>query len=99
MSPVDADTVVSHEQDGRVLSGVGVDAEDLAATMARHAPKDASAPDPAPTDAAPLVEKPKRGQARFDQLTGEREAERRRADAAEARAKELEAKLSAVQVP
>ena len=30
--------IVSHEQDGRVLSGVGASADDLAEVMDRHSP-------------------------------------------------------------
>lgn len=106
---VDSHAVVSHEQGGRVLSGVGVSADDLAATMDRHTPPEKqveatpkpeaaseSTPAPAaPLTAAPVGEpKPTRGQARFSELTQQRKAAEERAAAAERRAAELEARLS-----
>ncbi len=49
--------VVSHEQDGRILSGVGASVEELADTMDRHTPEEqqiapVSGADPAPAPAA-----------------------------------------------
>lgn len=103
----DANLTVSVEQDGRVLSGVGVTKESLRETMdARSIDETPAASPPAgsepasagsPTGAAPSPTeqpKPTRGQARFSELTQQREAEKARADAAEKRAAELEARLS-----
>src|SRR5262245_2577834 len=89
-------TPVSAEQDGRVLTGVGVTKEALETVMERHA----ETPDPAPPEPKPdtgpaePVPKQTRGARRFDQLTGEREAEKRRADAAEAELTKLKAELA-----
>jgi len=96
--------VVSVEDDnGRVLSGVGVDAESLRETMDRHAPaetpaKSADAP-AADTTAQPDEPKPSRGRRRIDDLTREREDEKRRADAAERERDDLKAKLAAAPAP
>ena len=89
--------VVSHQQDGRILSGVGADPHDLAETMDRHTPEDRQvepaaveqAPAPQAPDVAaasaqpePTPEKPlTRGQKRFADLTREREDARREAAA------------------
>ncbi len=88
--------------DGVVLSGMGGDVDAITESFEqRHEelhPEPAAAEPVAPVTATPAepVDKPRtRGQKRFDQLTAERETEKRRADAAEARAKELEAKLTA----
>lgn len=105
--------VVSHEVNGRVLSGVSVDQDQLAETMERHAPAPAETPAaPAPTkpsgppantlpprdangafQAAPEAKK-LRGQARFDELTREREDARREAAAAKKEADDLRARLA-----
>ncbi len=90
------------EQDGRVLSG-GTDSAKLTETMERHAPEPTPAAGtetvPAVTEGAAVAPapdvKPTRGQARFSELAKARDAATARADAAEARAKELEAKISA----
>lgn len=101
---IDANAVTSHEQDGRVLSGVGVTADRLAETMERHAPSEsdsggtAAAGQAAETGSpAPTAQdaKPTRGQQRFSELAKARDTEKARADAAEARAKELEARVAA----
>lgn len=106
--------VVSHEQDGRILSGVGASAEDLAATMDRHTPDDrqvepktqaAEAPlpqtDPLPsTGSEPSQpEKPTRGQKRFADLTREREEARREAAALKAELEQLKARPASVAPP
>ena len=88
---VDANTVTSHEQDGRVLSGVGVSADRLAETMERHAPPEPTpeatgtpvAPtDGKPADAAPAAEPPpSRGRQRFADLTKERDTAKAEAEA------------------
>lgn len=87
-------TQVSAESNGRILTGVGVTTEDLAKTMARHEPAPGPSADGAP-DQPPVTapsasgeQKQPRGAKRFDQLTGEREAAKREAEAAR---KELEA--------
>ena len=100
--------------DGRILTGVGADAADLKDVMRRHAPADDPAIDAAPEPTAPPSSaagpseeareqspspKKTRGQARFDQLTGEREAAKREADAAKAEAKALKAQLEALRTP
>lgn len=97
-----ADTLSPSEQgtielpNGVVLTGMG-DPDAIRESLEdRH---DELHPAPAPvatTPAAPVTEPTKsRGQKRFDALTAEREAATRRADAADARIKELEAKLAA----
>ncbi len=87
--------------DGVVLSGVGGDAEALRIHFEERAEERADAQQPTPTEPAAAksqaaVEGHKtRGQKRFDKLTAEAAEATRRADAAEARAKELETKLAA----
>lgn len=91
----DADlAVISHEQDGRTLSGVGADADTLAEVMDRHAPEEAQAEPSAKQDAAKPVEAEKPVRKRFAQLTYEREEQKRRADAAEKELSELRAKAA-----
>lgn len=102
---VNPDAQVSHEQDGRVLTGVGVDAEQLAETMERHAPPEPeppAAPTQPATPATP-IEEPKltRGRQRFSDLTRERDEAKAAADAAKAEREaairerdELKARLS-----
>ncbi len=104
-------TPVSHEQDGRILTGVGVDVADLQATMDRHTPdpEPSSPTEPEPPTSEPVSTqtrdeagkfvKPARGQKRFDQLTAERETEKRRADAAERDRESLRAELEAARRP
>lgn len=87
---VDPNVPVSHEVDGRILTGVGVSPDALAETMERHAEPDASEPaapsTPAqPRDDAGKFAKPSRGQRRFDELTREREEARREAAEVKAR--------------
>lgn len=103
---------VSAEHDGRVLTGVGTTSDALQETMERRAsdvpllPSEASAEaaQPAPSssgdrDAKGQFVKPTRGQKRFDQLTGEREAERRAREAAERERDTLKAELEAARRP
>lgn len=95
MSQPDANAVVSHEQDGRILSGVGVSADDLAATMERHAPPESepAAADPAPAvdGAPPAADEPQtRGRKRFADLTFQAKEAERKASAAEERARLIE---------
>lgn len=110
----DANQQVSHEHDGRVLTGMGVSAEALAEVVERQAPEssadaaissDTAAADDASSETAQpstqadrnpdgTFKKPSRGAKRFDELTREREEANRRADAAEAKARALEARLS-----
>ena len=81
-------TQVSHEQDGRVLSGVGISPDRLAETMERHAPAEKSPPEagtepakatPTPSQSEAPVAKPTRGQQRFSELAAERNAAREEA--------------------
>lgn len=105
----DVETMAPVEQadielpNGVVMSGMGGDTEAMRLTFEeRHEELQPSKPDDdKPIETAAVQEKPKplRGQARFDALTAERETEKRRADAAEARAKDLEAKLAAPPQP
>lgn len=88
---VSADGVVSVEQDGRVLSGVGVTEESLHEVMDRHAPEEkpvqseqqrtAPVAEASPQPAA--EEKPSRGRQRFSDLTRDRDAANQKAEAAE----------------
>lgn len=101
----DVNTVTSVEQDGRVLSGVGVSADALESVMERHAPE----PTEQAADAAPVVETPPsaaeppqtRGQKRYSQLTRERDEAKAAVEAAKAEREaiarerdELKARLS-----
>ena len=103
-------TVVSHEQDGKILSGVGVAVEDLQDTMARHAPAPPETAEAAPAvpaspsattkprdEASGQFTKPTRGQKRFDQLTAEREDARREAAEAKKERDEIKARLEAAE--
>lgn len=103
---VDPNAQVSHAEHGRTLTGVGVDAEQLAETMERHAPPTPEPSKPSetvqpstPEPAAPA--EPSRGRKRFSDLTKERDAANERAAAKEAEAQaairerdELKARLS-----
>ena len=89
---------------GVVLSGMGGEPEELRIQFEERADERNGTPPPAdekPADTAASepATKPLRGQARYNALTREKEDEKRRADAAEARAKELEAKLAAAGEP
>jgi hypothetical protein len=89
-------TVVSHEQDGRILSGVGVTADELAETMERHAPEPETPAAPPATTAAPVAPEPDkqtRGQKRFAELTREREDAKRLAAEAQAERDRYKAEL------
>lgn len=103
MSEIDPHAQVSHTQDGRTLTGVGETVESLQETMDERAPVEEVSADArpstgsAPAPAAPVAEgqpRPTRGQARFSELTKERDEAKARADAAERRAAEIEARLS-----
>jgi len=90
---------------GVVLSGMGGDPEELRIQFEDRADERAPEPPAAsePVAAAPVeppaVDKRTRGQKRFDELTQKAEEAVRRADAAEAKTKELEAKLNAPPQP
>jgi len=91
---------VSVTQGDRILTGVGVDAEQLAETMERHAPKDSEPPkvtSEAPADSQPPKES--RGQKRFAQLTSERDKEKNAREAAERERDDLRARLAAAAQP
>lgn len=95
------ENLVSVEKDGRILSGVGAEESDLTATMERRAPSGTAMADDGDAPAAPTPGSrgPKRLDKRLGTLTWEREEERRRADAAEQRAKDLEAQLEQARKP
>ena len=90
----DANTQVSHEVNGRTLSGMGASPDQLEAVMERHAPEEpapsgtAGTPTTAEGGAEPPAPQPTRVQKRFAELTAERDAAK--AEAATAKA-ELEA--------
>ena len=93
---VDPNVQVSHEVDGRILTGVGVSQDNLAETMDRHTPDiEAPAETPAPASQQPEPVKQTRGQRRFDELTREREEARQEAADAKRERDELRARLSA----
>lgn len=98
MSESDLTPTAVEAPDGRVLTGVGVSAEQLQAVMERHAPPTPEPAEPVQATTAPVEpvvepKKPTRGQARFDALTGEREAALRQARAAEQERDALRAEL------
>jgi hypothetical protein len=105
---IDPNVTVSVEHDGRTLSGVGVSADALHDVMDRTAPAeeatavsppaDATAP-VSPTSADHLQPKPTRGQARFSELTQKAKDAQARAEAAERKAAELEARLAQAPAP
>lgn len=89
----DANVQVSHEVNGRTLSGMGASPEQLESVMERHAPEPtegapagtAAPPSPAEGDAAsvaPAPDKLTRGRQRFADLTAERDAAKAEAAAA-----------------
>ena len=84
---------------GRILTGIGVTAEELQETVDDRAePSTPVDPPPAPVDtsAAPVPDiKPTRGAKRIDQLTGEREAEKRARETAERERDDLKARIAA----
>jgi hypothetical protein len=92
-------TTVSDDT-GRTLSGVGVTADDLQATVDAHEPAppaDQTAPVAGASAAASSPPEPPqlaKGRARYSALTHDRDTEKARADAAEKKAAELEARLS-----
>lgn len=82
---IDPNVQVSHEQDGRILSGMGVSQEALAETMDRHTPEStetsrlgtavAPAADAQTDSVTPASEPPlTRGRQRFSDLTKERDS-------------------------
>lgn len=82
---VDSNTLVSHQQDGRTLSGMGADVERLAETMDRHAPEPEAKPDaPVTGEATKPAEPVSRGRQRFSDLTKERDEAKAQADALKA---------------
>lgn len=103
VAPVDNVTPVSHEQDGRILSGVGVDPAQLAETMDARASEPVSAePEKTVTPEARNTDgtfKPSRGAKRFDQLTHEREEANRLRIAAERERDEWKSKAEAAATP
>jgi len=101
MSAEGLEQVSVESSDGRVLTGVGVTTEALQETIDARTPDTAKTPPPVAGDAAPVPVEPKptRGQKRFDQLTGEREAEKRAREAAEKERDELKAQLAAAKQP
>lgn len=96
---------VSVEHEGRVLTGVGVSEEALRDTVERHTPEPPPASETAEQKADRVrneqgqFTKPTRGQRRFDQLTGEREAERRQREAVEKERDDLRKQLEEARKP
>jgi hypothetical protein len=107
VSETDANTLTTVEHDGRMLSGVGVSEESLQETMDRHTPEPTEEPASPAADASPAIprneqgqfQKPTRGHKRIEQLTGEREAERRQREAVEKERDDLRAQLAAAKSP
>lgn len=113
MSGESATGIVSHEQDGRILSGVNPDdtAETLQKVMARHAPKaeGTEAPpisEPAPPSEPPPVEEPpappepakeSRGAKRIAQLTAAQKEEQRARQAVEQERDALKQRIEALE--
>ncbi len=101
VNPAEQTSVVM--PNGVTLTGVGGDIDAIQESAEqRHQERTGQAVESTITDAkgeivpeTPKRERAPRGQKRFDQLTSEREAETARANAAEARARDLEAKLNA----
>lgn len=86
---------------GRVLTGTGVTEETLEKVIERHEPPEAAPtagtdapPASGPTAASVDPPKPSRGRQRYSDLTKERDDAKAKADAAEKKAAELEAKLA-----
>lgn len=107
---IDVNTQVSHSQDGRTLSGVGVEAERLEAVMERHAPepaKSALGTEAAPaSDGQAAAPAQTRGRQRFSDLTRERDAardetakERTQRETLEREVTDLRAKLAQASTP
>ncbi len=81
---------------GVTFTGMGGDVDAIREQFEeRQDEKHPAAPETPAAQTAGPVARQSRGRKRFDQLTAEREAETTRADAAEARAKEFEARLNA----
>lgn len=104
-TPIDPSAQSTIEMpNGIVLTGVGGDVEAIRETFEERQEEKAPTPK-APVAAAaepPVAGEPvkkSRGQKRFDEMTAEREIEKRRADAAEARLKELETAPKSAVVP
>ncbi len=98
MDTPDPNATVSHEQDGRVLSGVGTSVEKLAETMDRHTPEEptpAVAPAAGAPEAVAAPPKVSKGRERFSELAKQRDEAKTRAEAAERERDELRARLSA----
>lgn len=91
-APVDPHAEVSHVQDGRVLTGVGVSVDRLAETMDRHS-EPAAAPETTETPADPAAPV-SRGRQRFSELTRERDEAKAAREAAEKERDELKARVS-----
>jgi hypothetical protein len=105
----DSNTIVSHEQDGRVLSGMGADAEQLAETMERHAPPEkpdapkgtaatGTAADGVPSPATPAAPV-SRGRQRFADLTKERDTAREETAKERGERERLEARVRELETP
>jgi len=93
---IDPVATVTVNQDGRTLSGVGVDAARLTETMDRRAPAEETDEAPAvPAGPAQPEPQPKltRGQARFSELVQQREAEKAEKEAIKREFDEFKAKF------
>jgi hypothetical protein len=99
MADADVNAVVSHEQGGRILSGVGVTQEALTETMDRHTPADPPAAVAAPAPISTPASEPKkpetRGQRRFSELANERDAAKLEAARAAEERDALKARIEA----
>ena len=91
----DANAQVSVESEGRTLTGVGVSEDDLHDVVDREAPATGPAEANVPASADAVPPKPTRGQARFSELTAKAKEAATRAEAAEKKAADLEARLAA----
>lgn len=100
MPDIDPSAQVSHSQDGRTLTGIGVSAESLQEVMDARAPVDDAEPSAPAVDKVTVSTEPTtqpkltRGQARFSELTQARKDAEAKAEAAEKRAADLEARLN-----
>lgn len=98
-----AQTSVTSGDGSRTLTGVGVSADALEAVVDRHEPDEApAAPSTPDTPATPATNEPPqlaKGRARYSELTRQRDAEKTRAEAAEKKAADLEARLQQPPAP
>lgn len=103
VATLDPNTPVSVETDGKVLTGAGIEAADLQKTSDAHAALRGSVtPDDLPRDEKTgqfRPERPSRGAKRFEELSATAQAEKARADKAEAERESLRQELDAARRP